>query len=114
MAPIMAVRMAMGMLSVEWVRVILGVSSSPPGARARRAGDLDLHIARRERSPANPRHPQAMLHAQPGQLLLERALRKPEVEQRAQEHVARDPGEEIEVQRSRAVRRGRGAAARAG
>ena len=51
-----------------------------------------------------------MLHPEPGELLLQRALREPEIEQRAEEHVAGDAGEEVEVQRARPV--GRGARAR--
>jgi hypothetical protein len=49
------------------------------------------------------RHAQAMTHAEPGQRLLERALRQTEIEQRGEEHVARDAGEDVEVQDARAI-----------
>ena len=42
-----------------------------------------------------------MPHAEPGQILLELAQRQPEIEQRAEEHVAGDAGEDVEVQRAR-------------
>jgi hypothetical protein len=88
------------------MRVPVSVGA-PADARARRAGDLDPHVARRERPASHTRHPQPVLHSEPGKLAFEHALRKPEVEQGAQEHVSSDAGKEVEVQRARA---GQGAA----
>jgi hypothetical protein len=95
-----AMIMAVIMIVVGDGRALLPLRAA---ARARHARDFDADVARRQRAAVHARHPQAMLHAQPGEVGFQLALREPEVEQRAEEHVAGDAGEEVEVQRARAV-----------
>jgi hypothetical protein len=94
--------------------VIVIVSISVSGGLARparrapraRAGHLDVEKLRSERAALHPADDEAMRQPQPGEIRLELLAREPEVEQRAEEHVAGDAGEAVEVLAARAARCG--------
>jgi len=66
-----------------------------------RARHHDAHVAGGQGSAPHPRDDETMRHAEAREVLVERAPRKPRVEQRTEEHVARDAREGIEVEQER-------------
>jgi hypothetical protein len=66
----------------------------------------DLHVARGQRAPHHPPHPQRELQSQARQIGFELLAREPQVEERTQDHVSGDAREDVEVQDPRAARAG--------
>ena len=66
--------------------------------------DEHLDVARGDRAAAHTAHAQPVRDPEPVEVRLELAAREPQVEERAEEHVAGDPREAIEVQHAAAPR----------
>ena len=66
-----------------------------------RSGDQDVQVAGRQRAALHPLHAQSEVHAQSREPGIQLAARQTQVEQRRQEHIARDSREGLDVKQTR-------------
>jgi hypothetical protein len=96
----MEVRAVVVVVVVRMIVVSVRVRSAPDRRAALLTGGAHFDVARGERAAPYARHAQLMCDAEPGEPSDQLALREARIEQRSEEHVARDAREEIEVKDS--------------